>query len=302
MKVYYSGDTVEFDGTAVALGNFDGLHIAHMKIINSAVDYAKKNKLKSGVLLFDHHSTEITKLRNVSLIMPNKYKIELLEKSGVDFVYLVKFDKSFMENSPEEFVCFLRKKLAMACVSVGYDYRFGFCATGNTQKLYKLANKYGFAVLVTDKVTLNGNLVGSTYIRQLINSGEIEKATEYLGRYFFVDGVVIHGRQNGRKMGFPTANISYNPKIVLPPDGVYAGITTVDERKYKSVINIGNNPTFNAEEKTIETHILDFDKDIYEKDIKVEFVKKLRGEIKFKSADELKIQIRKDAETAKKLL
>ncbi len=302
MKVYYSGDTVEFDSTAVALGNFDGLHIAHMKIINSAVAYAKKNKIKSGVLLFDHHCAEVTKSRNVSLIMPNKYKLELLEKSGVDFVYLVKFDKGFMENSPEEFVGFLRRKLAMVCVSVGYDYRFGFKASGNTEKLYKLGKKYSFSVLVTDKVMLNGKTVGSTYIRQLINDGEIERATEYLGRYFFIDGVVVTGLQNGRKMGFPTANIDYNPKIVLPPDGVYAGITIVGNDRYKSVINIGSNPTFNACKRTVETHILDFDRDIYEEDIKVEFVKRLRGEIKFGSAEELKAQIHKDAETAKKLL
>lgn len=301
MKVYYSGDKVEFNNTAVALGNFDGLHIAHMKIIESAMDYAKKNNTKSGVLLFDHHSTEVTKSRNVALIMPNSYKIKILETAGVDFVYFVKFDKEFMQKSPDEFIKFLKDYLKIGCVSVGYDYQFGHKAMGNTDLLHVLGKKYNFSASVTEKITLDGVLVGSTYIRELINKGDIETANKFLGRQFFVEGMVVKGFQNGKKMGFPTANIDYNRKLILPPDGVYAGITEIDGERYKSVINIGNNPTFDAKEKTIESHILDFDRDIYDKYIKIELVKRLRGEIKFSGMDELKAQIQRDTENAKKI-
>lgn len=301
MKVYYSGDKVEFKKTAVALGNFDGLHIAHMKIIDSCISYAQKKKIKSGVLLFDHHSTEITKSRNVALIMPNNYKLDILEKAGVDFVYLIRFDSEFMRRTPSEFILFLKDMLHMSCVSVGYDYRFGYKALGNTDMLKDFGREYDFDTLICEKITLDGELVGSTYIRSLINNGEIEKATKYLGRYFFMDGVVVSGLQNGRKMGFPTANIDYNMKMIVPPDGVYAGIATIENKKYKCVINIGNNPTFNAVKKTIEAHILDFNNDIYGEKLKIELVKRLRDEMKFTSIDDLKKQISQDTENARNL-
>jgi len=302
MEVFYSGEITGFDGSAVALGNFDGLHIAHMKIINNCIEYAKKNNLKSGVLLFDHHSTVVTKSRNVSLIMPNENKMEILEKSGIDFVYFRKFDKEFMHRSPLEFIRFLRVCLKARCISVGYDYKFGYKASGDTELLKKLGSIYGFEVIVADCVKDGERVIGSTVIRKLINDGEMEEAAKLLGRNFFVEGTVVEGFQNGRKMGYPTANVDYKPNMALPFEGVYAGYTYVDGKKYKSVINIGNNPTFNGKKITLESHILNFNEDIYTKYIRVEFVKRIRSEMKFPDMDTLKHQIFADADTAEKML
>lgn len=299
MKIFYSGDKVNFKASAVALGNFDGLHKAHMEIINSCVGYAAANRIKSGVLLFDHHSTKVTKTRNVSMIMPNDYKIEILKNSGVDFIYFVKFDEEFMKLSPEEFIQYLKKYLRAKCICVGYDYRFGYMAKGDTALLDVITKHEGMDLTVTDKITLNGQLVGSTYIRTLINQGRMEDAAYFLGRNFFVKGYVVRGKQNGRKMGFPTANIEYEKSIITPPDGVYAGIAYVGDKRYKAVINIGNNPTFNAEKITLEAHLLDFNTEIYNEDIRVDFVKRIRKEIKFNSIDKLKEQITKDVEKAR---
>lgn len=301
MKVFYSGDEVDFKAAAVALGNFDGLHIAHMKIINSCVEFAKKHNTKSGVLLFDHHSAQTTHSRNISLIMPNNYKIDILKDTGVDFIYFVKFDEEFMKKTPEQFILFLKEYLKAKCICVGYDYRFGYKAQGNTKMLYELGEKYDISINVTEKVTLDGELVGSTYIRTIINDGDMQKAMKFLGRPFFVEGFVERGLQNGRKMGFPTANVKFEKDIILPPDGVYAGVTYVKGKKYKSVINIGNNPTFNAQRKTVETHLLDFDEDIYNESVKVDLIERLRGEIKFENMEQLKNQISSDAEHTRNL-
>lgn len=301
MKIFYSGDKVDWEGSAVALGNFDGLHIAHMEIINSAVRYAKSRHIKSGVLLFDHHSSEATKTRKVSLIMSNRQKTEILGNSGVDFVYFVKFDEEFMRKSPEEFLMFLLEYLKARCICVGYDYKFGYKAKGDTDLLRKLGKKYDVTVNVTDKVTLDGKLVGSTYIRTLINDSKLEEATRFLGRPFSVEGYVERGLQNGRKMGFPTANVRHEENMILPPDGVYAGRAIVENRVYKSVINVGTNPTFDAKVRTVEAHLLDFNEDIYDKDITVEFFTRLRGEIRFDSVDKLKAQIAEDVRKTREI-
>lgn len=302
MEIFYSGETVNVEGSVVALGNFDGLHIAHMMIINNCIDFAKSRGLKSGVLLFDHHSTEVTRSRNVSLIMPNENKIEILEKTGIDFVYLRKFDKEFMERTPLEFVRFLRSCLKIRGICVGYDYRFGHKAKGDTELLKKLGTIYGFEVSVAECVTDGGYIVGSTLIRKLINNGEVKKAAHLLGRNFFVDGIVVEGLQNGRKMGYPTANVDFDPRMAIPSDGVYAGYTYIDSVRYKSVINIGNNPTFDGKKITLESHIIDFDADIYTKYIRVEFVRRIRGEKKFSGMDELKAQISSDMKKAEEIL
>ncbi|MCH5186411.1 MAG: bifunctional riboflavin kinase/FAD synthetase, partial [Oscillospiraceae bacterium] len=236
------------------------------------------------------------------LIMPNENKIEILERTGVDFVYLRKFDKDFMERTPLEFVRFLRTCLKIRGICVGYDYRFGHKAEGDTELLKKLGKIYGFEVSVAECIRNNGQIVGSTLIRRLINEGKPEEAARLLGRNFFVEGTVAEGLQNGRKMGYPTANVDFDPRMAVPFDGVYAGYTYVDSVKYKSVINIGNNPTFNGKKITLESHIIDFDEDIYTKYVRVEFVARIRGEKKFDGPDELKRQISLDLETAERLL
>lgn len=292
---------VDYDGTVTALGNFDGLHVAHMTIIRNGIKYAKENGLKSGVLLFEKNTKTLTQ-GGVELITPNEAKLELLEREKPDFVYMENFDKEFMQKSPEEFVKYLVENLKVKAVCVGYDYSFGYKAMGDVEMLKKFGEKYGFKVFVTDAIKIDGRIVSSTYIREVIKNGDMEEAERFLGRRYCIEGNVIHGLQNGRKMGIPTANVDYDINMALPKPGVYAGITYVDGRRLKSVINVGKNLTFDAEKLTVESHILDFDEDIYDKYIRVSFAKRLRGVIKFSSMEELKNQIHHDMKVTSEMV
>ena len=291
---------VDYEGTVVALGNFDGLHVAHMTIIRNGIQYAKEHGLKSGVLLFDENTKGVTQGK-IELITPNEAKLELLEREKPDFVFMEKFDKEFMKKTPEEFVLYLVTNLHVRAVCVCYDYSFGFKAQGDVEMLKKFGEKYGFKVFVTDVIKIDGRVVASTYIRQVIKSGEMEEAERFLGRRYCIEGNVVKGLQNGRKMGIPTANVDYDINMALPKAGVYAGITYVSGKRLKSVINVGKNPTFGAEKLTVESHILDFDEDIYGEYIRVSFAKRLRGDIKFNSMEELKNQIQNDIEVTSKM-
>ncbi len=293
-------DKVDYDGTVVALGNFDGLHVAHMTIIRNGIEYAKEHNLKSGVLLFDVNTKGVTQGR-IELITPNEAKLELLEREKPDFVFMRAFDKEFMRKTPEEFAKYLADVLKVKAVCVGYDYSFGYKAAGDVALLKELGEKYGFKVFVTDVIKINDRIVSSTYIRQVIKSGDMEEAERFLGRRYCIEGNVARGLQNGIKMGIPTANVEYDINMALPKEGVYAGITYVNGRRLKSVINVGKNLTFDAEKITVESHILDFDEDIYGEYIRVSFAKRLRGDIKFNSVEELKRQIKSDIEVTSKM-
>lgn len=283
----------DYDGTAVALGNFDGLHVAHTAIIRSGIKYAEEHGLKSGVLLFDENTKGITNGK-IELITPNEAKLELLGREKPDFVFMEKFDREFMRKTPEEFVRYLIDRLRIKAVFVGYDYSFGYKATGDVEMLRKFGEKYGFEVFVTDAVKIDGRIVSSTYIRSVIKSGDMEEAERFLGRRYCIEGTVVKGESNGRKMGIPTANVAYDFNMALPKEGVYAGITYTRGRRLKCVINVGRNLTFGAEKITVESHILDFDEDIYGEYIRVSFAKRLRNDIKFNSVEELIAQIRYD--------
>lgn len=291
---------VDYNGTVVALGNFDGLHVAHMTIIRNGIRYAKEHNLKSGVLLFDENTKGITEGK-IELITPNEAKIELLEREKPDFVFMEKFDKEFMTKTPEEFAQYLVNKLRVKAVCVGYDYSFGYKAQGDVEMLKSLGEKYGFKVFVTDVIKIDGRIVASTYIRKVIKSGDMEEAERFLGRRYCIEGSVVKGLQNGRKMGIPTANVDYDINMALPKEGVYAGITYVNGRRLKSVINVGKNLTFGAKKLTVESHILDFDEDIYGEYIRVSFAKRLRSDIKFNNMEELKNQIQLDVEVTSKM-
>lgn len=289
-------DSVGYDGTVAALGNFDGLHVAHMTIIRNAIRYASENNLKSGVLLFDENTKGVTQ-GGIELITPNEAKLELLEREKLDFVFMEKFDADFMRKTPEEFVRYLIDKLKIKAVCVGYDYSFGYKAEGDVKLLKHFGEKYGFEVFVTDAISVDGILVASTYIRQLIKSGEMEQAEKFLGRRYCIEGRVVRGLQNGTKMGIPTANVDYDVNMALPKEGVYAGITYVDGKRLKSVINVGKNLTFEAKKLTVESHILNFNEDIYDTYIRVSFAKRLRDVVKFSGVDSLINQIRADIAT-----
>ncbi len=301
MKIIHAEKEADYVQTAVALGNFDGLHIAHMKIIRDCIATAEKRGIQSGVLLFEENTKSVAGRGKVELITTNDQKLKLLSRENLDFVYVRQFTEEFMKKSPEEFVRLLVKNLKVKIVCVGYDYRFGHKAAGDVNTLRELGEKYGFEVIVTDKITIDGETVSSTLIRSLVRNGRVDDAVKFLGRRYTISGEVVYGKQNGTKMGLPTANVDYDSDMVLPREGVYAGITEVDGRRYVSVVNVGKNITFGAKRVTVESHLIDFSGNIYGKNINVLFVKRLRGDIKFTNADELKRQINKDIAKAKNM-
>ena len=301
MQIIRNGET-DSNKKVVALGNFDGLHRAHTRIIKNCCMYAKENGLESCVLLFADHTLNVITKQKVKLLTDEPEKLKILEEMGVDCVYIREFNSEFMHLSPEEFIRMLIDKLNPRAVCVGYDYRFGYRAEGDVTTLKELGEKYGFEVIVTDEMKTSGVTIKSTKIRELVREGDVDEAALFLGRPFSLSGEVTEGLRNGHKLGTPTANVRYADNKILPKDGVYMGYTTVDGITYDSVINVGSNPTFDAKNITVESHILGFDCDIYGKTVKVDFIKRIRGDKKFGSLEELKMQIKSDIKTAKEQL
>ena len=221
-------------------------------------------------------------------------KIKLIEEYGADYVIIAEFSEKFSKRTPEEFRDFLENILKVSHIVCGYDYRFGYMATGDAKMLKDLCKKAEVTVL--EPIEGGGKAIKSTDIRTLIKSGDIELANELFGHNYFVSGTVEKGFGNGRKMGFPTANISYPEEKLLPADGVYYGKML----GFDAVINVGKNPTFDAEKRTVEVHIPDFSKDIYGEFLEAEFLEKIRDDIKFDSIENLIMQINKDIDFVKK--
>ena len=300
MKLYRDETAVPEGKRVLALGTFDGLHRAHRKIIDSAKSYARENGMEYGVFIFDKSPKEVMNQRKPEYLITFEEKLELL--SDCDFIYVKRFDEAFWNLSCEAFIQFLKKRLGAAALFAGFNYRFGRGAAGDAAALKALAAAYGMKAFIISEQLHNGKRISSSAIRAYIRNGNVEGAAELLGRAFSVRGMVVKGFQNGRKMGFPTANVDYQNTCLIPKNGVYAGITVVDGREYKSVVNVGANPTFNARKITLETHILDFDQDIYDKIITVKFQKHIRDDQKFSSMEQLARQIQQDVRTAKEYL
>ncbi|GFN36457.1 bifunctional riboflavin kinase/FAD synthetase [Tepidimicrobium xylanilyticum] len=287
-------------GTAVALGNFDGVHVGHEFLLKDNIKKAKEINLKSSVLLFKNHTK--TTLNNkdklkLEIITPYYKKIHLLKKLGIDLIYSIYFDESIMKLSPEEFVEeFLVKKLNSKLITVGFDYRFGYKAKGDSEYLKKLGKDMGFIVNIIEPIYIEGEPVSSTKIRNLLKSGLISKANHYLGKNYSIIGKVVKGDKRGTGMGFPTANLKLDDNYVIPKIGVYETMTIIDNEKYRSLTNIGYNPTFDGNELKIENHILDFEGNLYDKYIEVSFIDYIRDDVKFDTVEELINQIKMDIE------
>ncbi len=272
--------------TAVALGSFDALHKGHIYVIGKAIEYAKKNNLTALVQLVEIPS----RLRINTL----EKRLEILEEMGVEVVVVEQFTESFRSVNYKNFICeFLNEKYNAAAVFCGDNYRFGYMAEGDTDKLTEECSRCGISVNVIPCVEIEG-VVSSTVIREFIKNGDMEKVTEYMTRPYAVSGEVAHGRGLGKKLGFPTANISIPPDAVIPKTGVYSTQVRLDGKIYDGITNIGAKPTVGVDEMNIETFIKDFNGDLYGKTITVEFIKRLRDIKKFENLDELKAQLEKD--------
>ena len=291
----WNGKKMQTSKTAVALGFFDGVHIGHMSLINKIKELETEG-LKSCVYTFDKHPSEIFG-SGVKFICSFEDKIKLLEAAGINSVYVQKTDKQFLSVLPEEFVkTVLIDKLNAAHVVAGENFTFGKNKSGNADVLKKLCGENGIKCTIMPCKKIGKTVVSSSEIRKLIADGNIIKANEFLGRKYGYSGMVKPGTHIGEKLGFPTANITPDERNVLPPNGVYASVAEVDGKTYKAITNIGIAPTFDKTKKLIETNILDFDSDIYDKEISIFLTDMIRAEKKFASADELSAQIEKDIE------
>ena len=284
-----------FDKSVVTIGKFDGIHNGHKVLIEKTVSIAKEQDFKSVVITFKNSPLSYFFNRETKEIITEEDNMNLFKSLGVDIVIDIPFDKSMAEISAEDFVKnILIEGLHAKKVIVGHDFAFARNREGNAQTLKQLGSKYSFDVDVIGPVRIKGKRVSSTFIKELVQTGEIDEIQEYLGRDYTIEGEVIKAKQVGRTIGFPTANLKLKESLVIPKRGIYATKVYIDNEVYIGATNVGYNPTVNGNKMSIETNILEFDKDIYGKTIKLEFLERIRDEKKFKDLNELKVQLKKD--------
>ncbi|MDR2156991.1 MAG: bifunctional riboflavin kinase/FAD synthetase [Clostridiales Family XIII bacterium] len=302
MKVFCSREEIgEIPYTAVALGNFDGVHRGHAELIARTVRYARERGLKSAVFTFSNHPKNVIVGRHVvKHIASPEEKTEIIRSLGVDFLFAPAFDETFHSMPPEVFVRdLLIGDFNAKAVSCGFNHHFGKDASGNAVSLEEAAEREGFHIEVMEPFIVDGVLVSSTLVRRLISEGKVDRCAKYMGRRFMMRGEVIRGKMLGRTLGFPTANIAPDARLIIPGYGVYATLAEVDGKSFGSVTNIGVRPTVNGDRELSETHIFDFNEVIYGKNIKIFFLEKLRDERKFSDTAALAAQIAKDKEAAR---
>ncbi len=282
--------------TGVALGTFDGLHIGHQEVIREMILNCQRRNLKSCVFTFANHPRELTTEGGAPpRILSLDDKIGLLESYGVDILVLLNFDRKLMEIPPDDFVLdILVKGLNTRYLTVGFDFRFGSKAKGNVDLLKSYSRDGHYEVDIVKPVEVDGKKISSSAIRRLLKEGEIEAVNEQLGRHYHATGEVVKGKQVGNTIGFPTANLKISSNMTLIRPGVYVTKTTVRDTVYYSVSNVGYNPTFDQKMFNLETYIIDFNKDIYNEIITVEFYTRIRDEIKMESLEQLIDYIKKD--------
>lgn len=280
----------------VALGTFDGLHRGHLDVIGTAKQEAQHTGAKLAVFTFSNHPLEWINPAHVpvALVTP-AVKLQLLENLGVDVLIDIPFNQLVADLLPQQFLERLRA-LNYSCLVVGENFTYGQRGVGNVYTLAASAQELGFKLIVRKLVSNNGTIISSTEIRRLITAGEVQQAAKMLGRSYSISGIVAHGNERGRLLGYPTANLELvDAHVAIPLGGVYAVRAYVDGGVYGGMANIGKNPTFGDVEKPrLETNIFGFSGDIYGKTLTIEFVQRIRGEVKFAGIDALKAQLAQD--------
>ncbi|OPY78873.1 MAG: Riboflavin biosynthesis protein RibF [Syntrophorhabdus sp. PtaU1.Bin058] len=302
MKIFESLDIPErFTRPVLTIGNYDGIHVGHRKIIEQVKQKAKELSGTSMLMTFHPHPMSVLRPEKYTrIITPLHVKKRLIEETGIDVLIIVPFNTEFRNIEAEGFIKeVLIDRLGVAGIVVGYDFRFGKNGAGDIGMLRGFVEDYDLYLGVVDAVTVDGEKVGSNMIRKLIAAGDVDKAKRLLERPHMIDGVVVRGDGRGREIGFPTINLATVFELV-PKEGVYITEVKISEKMYPSVTNIGHNPTFNDNrELTVETHIIGFSGDLYGERVYLYFHKRLRPEMKFRSVEELRARITKDVETAR---
>lgn len=307
MKVHYNIDEIpEIKNAIVSQGTFDGVHLAHKKIIERLKQIASIKNGETVIITFEPHPRIVLFPldHGLQLLSTLNEKINLLEKAGIDHLIILPFTKEFSRQSSDQFIRnILVNKLKTNTLVIGYDHRFGKNREGSFEHLKTSSSLYGFEVEEIPEQDIDDIAVSSTKIRQALLNNDIQTAQKYLGNSYSLEGIVIKGKQLGRTIGYPTANIEIeNSYKLIPQDGVYAVWVWYNKARFGGMLNIGNNPTIKDKGRSIEVNIFDFDKEIYTESLKIEFVNKLRNEEKFDGLEALKNQLHLDKQNAQAIL
>lgn len=305
MKVYRSLSEIpaRLSASALSIGNFDGVHKGHLKLISRLLKLETSGGGTPSVLSFDPHPQQV--LRGVSppALTTTEAKIDLLKQAGVKRAFILPFDEEFSKLEPEDFAtAILGDRLKSATVVVGANFRFGRFARGDVTMLRDLGKRAGYKVEGAPLVRVGGRTVSSTEIRHAIEGADLRWANRALGRAYRVGGTVITGAKRGHELGFPTANLSPDENVCLPAQGVYAGRAVAGKKSYRAAISVGSNPTFGEGKLSVEAFLLDFKGDLYGKRLDLDFVALIRGQERFDSAESLASAMSRDVENANKLL
>jgi len=292
--------------SVITLGTFDGLHLGHQEIVDEVIRKSREIEGRSFLLTFEPHPRKVIPGRNdVKLLSTLEEKIEILERLELENLFVMNFTIEFSKQTPEDFVKkYLIDGIGLYEIVIGYDHHFGKGRDGNFELLQEIGRKNNFSVTLIPEYSVNGETVSSTKIRNALLEGDVVKAGKMLGRHYSFKGKIVRGDGRGRKLGFPTANISVNDEDkLIPAKGIYAAECIVQKEKYFGLLSLGSRPTFHKDGEIIpEFYIFDFDRDIYDEIMKVELVEKIRDEEKFNSVDDLITQMKKDEEKGRIIL
>ena len=278
MKIYRKLSSLQLANyTVCGIGNFDGIHRGHQKLIKELLQHSQNRNFDSLIFTFEPHPSKVLSPNNsTKLIMTLKQKKKIMSSYGIDHFILAPFTREFSEIKYKNFIYdILINKCRAKVVVIGYNYKFGYNGEGNAQRLKELCQHEGVDTVIIPPVTYKDHTVSSTFIRNLIEKGDVKSAAEYLGRPFNIEGIVRHGDGIGKRLGFPTANISLDQELALPAMGVYAVLVSLKGNVYKGVANLGIKPTFNGSDMRLEIHIFDFNGELYGKKLEVMFIEKL---------------------------
>ncbi|TES84138.1 MAG: bifunctional riboflavin kinase/FAD synthetase [Dehalococcoidia bacterium] len=287
----------------LTIGVFDGVHLGHRHLIARLAELAQKSGLSSGVITFSRHPREVLAPRtSLPFLTDIERRIELLRNEGVEAVIPLSFTTELAKLSPQEFLGLLKKHLRMRGLVIGPDFALGKNREGDTDALRQLGAEMDFNVTVVPPLTVNGEVVSSTAIRQALAEGDMKRAQKLMGRPFRLHGRVVRGDRRGVELGFPTANLDTEAEQALPADGVYTSRAYIDAQAYPAMTNIGIHPTFGSNQRLVEVYIIDYEGDLYGRELAVDIIERLRGEIKFDNPEELKKQIAEDVKRGKAIL
>lgn len=301
-------DHVQRDlNTTLTVGTFDGVHAGHRVLINTVLQRAEKSGGRSVIVTFDPHPREIIEpgKAGIKLLSSLKERCELLADLGIDEMVVIPFDRDFSLLTSEEFIKhIIWERIGVSNFIIGYDHHFGRDREGTIDTVKRLGVELGFTSQVVSKQEVGDKTVSSTAVRKAIQvDGDMTQAAKFLERYYLLNGTVVHGDKRGKSLGFPTANIQpENPSKIIPKKGVYATWVRIEESYYRGMMNIGERPTFDKTKLSIEVHILDFNTDIYGKEIQVQFVERIRDELAFSGKNELIEQLHRDKDRTMNIL